>query len=225
MNQRLFFKTCSSSSSPFQQQPPPAVSLSSREIYRQLLVLPRPSSMHVIFFSRLLQVVPLSHPLRRRQHALNKRASAARGTGTFCKCFLASNLNFVRWPTPPPQLFGSMFNAQVLTNAPVAHLGDTFIYKVPTLLSPTSCRITQPPLTLPLPLQALYVNGSIEATESGLVKDFAWLTAKCVQPNAFLHLLLLPSSFSSSSSSFSDYPNNSPEKQLFLPCCCVVVRQ
>jgi hypothetical protein len=28
------------------------------------------------------------------------------------------------------QLFGTMFNAQVLTNAPVAHIGRTFIYKV-----------------------------------------------------------------------------------------------
>ncbi len=105
--------------------------------------------------------------------------------------FLASNLNLVLLPTRLPQLFGTMFNAQVLTNAPVAHVGDTFIYKVPALMSPTSCPVTQPPLTLPLPLQALYVNGSIEATESGLVKDFAWLTARCLQPNASLLVLLL----------------------------------
>ncbi len=59
-------------------------------------------------------------------------------------------------------LFGSLFNAQVLTNVPVAHIDQTFFYK------------------------AVYVNGSIEATEGGGVSDFAWLTAgeaiKLMQP-------------------------------------------
>jgi hypothetical protein len=35
------------------------------------------------------------------------------------------------------QLFGTMFNAQVLTNAPVANIGQTFIYKVRPFHAPS----------------------------------------------------------------------------------------
>jgi hypothetical protein len=49
---------------------------------------------------------------------------------------------------PCPQLFGTLFNAQVLTNAPVANIGQTFIYKVlppPCISHSPSPRLPPPP--------------------------------------------------------------------------------